>query len=255
MREYFLTLLFIIAVIFVNITIAQNRLNFNQFMSESEDFIKQPSKWTGKDWSIVGLSAASSLLLMQFDDGLRDRILMSRENINNMPAEFGRIWGEPYNTILICGVNAISGVVNNIYINKKIAFEIAQSAIYTGLTTQILKILFGRSRPYNNEGAFSFSPFNFSDDEWAFPSGHTSLGFSLSTVLSENSKSGFMKVVYYLPAFLTAYSRVYQDKHWLSDVFLGAVIGYTIGKWTVKIHEKNEGQFNPVPQFNFYVRF
>jgi len=243
-------------ILTTQINFAQNQLNFRQFRSETKDFLKQPSKWTGKDWSIIGLTATSTLLLMQFDEEVRDQVLITRENINNFPAEFGRIWGEPYNTLLIGGVNALSGVLNNIYMNKKVAFEIYQSALYTGLTTMLLKTILGRSRPYTNEGSFSFSPFNFSgDDEWSLPSNHTSLGFSLSTVLSENSKSDWMKVLYYVPAVLTAYSRVYQDKHWVSDVFLGAIIGYSIGKWTVKIHEKKEGPVNPIPQFSFYIKF
>lgn len=247
---------FLLTLIFISqFNFAQNKLNFSQFESETKDFFKQPSNWRNKDWTIIGLTAASTLMIMQFDDEVRDQVLLTRENIYNLPAEFGRIWGEPYNTLLIGGVNALSGIVNNIYMNKKVAFEIYQSAIYTGLTTVLFKTIIGRSRPYTNEGSLSFSPFNLSgDDEWSLPSGHVSLAFSLSTVLSENSKSELMKFIYFLPAFLTAYSRVYQDKHWLSDVFLGAVIGYSIGKWTVKIHEKNEGQFNPVPQFSFYIK-
>ncbi|NMB80997.1 MAG: phosphatase PAP2 family protein [Ignavibacteria bacterium] len=248
--------LIICTILITQICFAQNQLNFKQFRAETEDFIKQPTKWQSKDWSIIGLTAASTLMIMQFDEDVRDQVLINRENINNLPAEFGRIWGDPFNTLLIGGVNALSGVVNNIYMNKKVAFEIYQSAIYTGLTTMLIKTILGRSRPYTNEGSYSFSPFNLTgDDEWSLPSGHTSLGFSLSTVLSENSKSDLMKYIYFIPAFLTAYSRVYQDKHWLSDVLLGAVIGYSIGKWTVKIHKKNEGPVNPIPQFSFFIKF
>lgn len=255
MNKLFRLIYLSILILTAQINLSQNNLNFRQVGSETKEFIKQPSRWQSKDWSIIGLTTASTLMIMQFDDEVRDQVLLTRENIYNLPAEFGRIWGEPYNTLLIGGVNALSGIVNNIYMNKKVAFEIYQSAIYTGLTTMLIKTITGRSRPYTNEGSYSFSPFNLSgDDEWSFPSGHVSLAFSLSTVLSQNSKSELMKVIYYLPAFLTAYSRVYQDKHWLSDVFLGAVIGYSIGKWTVKIHEKNEGQVNPVPQFSFSIK-
>lgn len=233
---------------------AQNQLNFRQFTTETELLLKQPSKWKSRDWSLLGLTAASSILLMQFDENIRDEVLLNRENVNNILVEFGRIWGEPYNTALISGVNALTGIAYNDYMNKKVAFEIIQSALYTGLITQLLKVTFGRSRPYKNEGSFNFSPINFSgDDEWSFPSGHTSLGFSLSTVLSENSKNKFMKVLYYVPALLTAYSRVYQDKHWVSDVLIGAVLGYAIGKWTVKIHDENDQHIFPVQQFSFIL--
>lgn len=234
--------------------VAQNQLNFRQFKTDTELFLKQPTKWESRDWGLVGLSAVSSILLMQFDENVRDEVLLISENVSNFLVEFGRIWGEPYNTALISGVNALTGIANNDYMNKKVAFEIIQSALYTGLITQLMKVTFGRSRPYKNEGSSNFSPINFSgDDEWSFPSGHTSLGFSLSTVLSLNAKNEFMKVLYYLPALLTAYSRVYQDKHWISDVFLGAVIGYAIGKWTVRIHDQNDVQNFPVQQFTFIL--
>jgi membrane-associated phospholipid phosphatase len=244
----------IIFLCFSQNIISQNNLNFHQFINETGNFIKQPANWEAKDWGLLGLTAASSFLIMQFDDNVRDEILLNRGNYNSIPVEFGRIWGEPYNTVIISGVNALSGIANRNYLNKKVAFEIIQSALYTGLVTQLLKVTFGRSRPYTNEGSFNFSPINFSgDDKWAFISGHTSLGFSLSTVLSENSKNEFMKVLYYIPAFLTAYSRVYQDKHWVSDVFLGALLGYAIGRWTVKIHDENEKQLFPNQQFSFVL--
>ncbi|MDQ7815678.1 MAG: phosphatase PAP2 family protein [Melioribacteraceae bacterium] len=246
----------IIFLFFFQNIIAQNNLNFRQFINETGNFIKQPANWEAKDWGLLGLTAASSLLIMQFEDHVRDEILIKRENYNSIPVEFGRIWGEPYNTALISGVNALSGIANNNYLNKKVAFEIIQSALYTGLVTQFLKIAFGKSRPYTGEGSSNFSPINFSgDDNWSFISGHTSLGFSLSTVLSENSKNEFMKFLYYVPAILTAYSRVYQDKHWVSDVFLGALLGYAIGKWTVKIHDINEKQLLPNQQFSFVIPF
>jgi membrane-associated phospholipid phosphatase len=246
----------IIFLFFFQNIIAQNNLNFRQFINETGNFIKQPANWEAKDWGLLGLTAASSLLIMQFEDHVRDEILIKRGNYNSIPVEFGRIWGEPYNTALISGVNVLSGIANNNYLNKKVAFEIIQSALYTGLVTQFLKIAFGKSRPYTGEGSSNFSPINFSgDDNWSFISGHTSLGFSLSTVLSENSKNEFMKFLYYVPAILTAYSRVYQDKHWVSDVFLGALLGYAIGKWTVKIHDINEKQLLPNQQFSFVIPF
>ena len=33
-------------------------------------------------------------------------------------------------------------------------------------------------------------------------------------------------------------SRVYQDKHWISDCFMGAALGYFIATWVVDKHEK-----------------
>jgi membrane-associated phospholipid phosphatase len=40
-------------------------------------------------------------------------------------------------------------------------------------------------------------------------------------------------------ASLVAFERVYSDKHWTSDVFLGAAIGYFVAKDIVKKDNKN----------------
>jgi len=248
-RKNFL-LFSIIVIIAYQDVFPQNELNFRQFGRETEKFINQPGKWESGDWGMIGLAAASSFLLMQFDESIRDEVILNRAGETNFAVEFGRIWGEPYNTALISGINTLSGIVNDDYLNRKVAFEIIQSALYTGLITQLMKITFGRSRPYNDNGAFSFAPLTlFSDDDWSFPSGHTSLGFSLSTILSENTSNGTLKILYYVPAILTAYSRVYEDKHWVSDVFIGALIGYSVGKWVSKIHKQNEGTAQPVQSF------
>ena len=49
-----------------------------------------------------------------------------------------------------------------------------------------------------------------------------------------------MAVLCYIPAVLTALSRVYHDKHWTSDVFLGGLIGFTVGSWVTSIHDEKE---------------
>jgi membrane-associated phospholipid phosphatase len=98
----------------------------------------------------------------------------------------------------------------------------------------------GRARPYVDEGSKSFHPFSslfFKQDYQSLPGGHTTVAFVLSTVLSRNAKSGWLKGLAYLPAALTFVSRIYQDQHWTSDDFLGGVIGYFIATWVVDQHE------------------
>jgi len=69
----------------------------------------------------------------------------------------------------------------------------------------------------------------------AFPSGHTISIFGTATVISEMYKDTvWVPIVSYSLATLCGLSRVTEDTHWLSDVFLGAVLGYAIGKFVVK---------------------
>lgn len=65
------------------------------------------------------------------------------------------------------------------------------------------------------------------------------MAFTISTVLSRNVNPVWLKVLLYAPAALTYISRVYQDKHWTSDDFIGAALGYYVATWVVDKHENN----------------
>ncbi|MEW6193705.1 MAG: phosphatase PAP2 family protein [Bacteroidota bacterium] len=247
---------FIIFLISISTGYTQNKLNFDQFGDETIEFIRQPIKWNASDYGKLGLVALSTYLVMYLDEDIRSEMLMDRSYYYSLPIEGARIWGEPYTTLLFSGALAISGIANDNFTNKKIAFEIAQSAVYTVSVTQFLKLAVGRERPYLNSGATNFSPFQKVDnDYWSLPSGHTSLAFSLSTILSKNSKPDLLKAVWFIPAIMTAFSRVYQDKHWTSDVLLGAAVGYFIAEWVHKQHDAKETNMESNQLIMFSIAF
>jgi membrane-associated phospholipid phosphatase len=44
-------------------------------------------------------------------------------------------------------------------------------------------------------------------------------------LLAFYTKNNFLKVIYFLIAFLIAYSRMYLSEHFLKDVYTGSIIG------------------------------
>ncbi|MCP4150208.1 MAG: phosphatase PAP2 family protein, partial [bacterium] len=56
----------------------------------------------------------------------------------------------------------------------------------------------------------------------------------------------WVPVLSYSLATLSGLSRITEDTHWLSDVFVGAVLGYAIGKFVVK-RRNRKGNFNIMP--------
>jgi hypothetical protein len=228
---------------------AQNKYNLQQFQNESLDFIQQPTKWESNDWLKLGLVGAATFLAMQADQPVRDEFLKDRSYNKSVPIEFGRMWGEVYTPVAIAGAFGLHGLLAKDNSTKKIGYEIIQTTIYAGAITTALKLAFGRARPFTNEGSKSFGNWSFLDDSFhSLPSGHTTIAFSVSTVLAKNAKSDLVKILCYVPAVLTAVSRVYQDKHWVSDVFLGGIIGYTVGDWVTSKHEENKMIQIPSPQ-------
>ena len=68
----------------------------------------------------------------------------------------------------------------------------------------------------------------------SFPSGHTIAAFSIATVFADRyPKPRWHKWVAYGLAGSVAFSRMPLQAHYASDVFMGAVLGYTIAHYVV----------------------
>ncbi len=254
MKQTISGVLFLILA-FTAVVPAQNRYDFSQFGNETVDFIRQPLRWEGNDWLRLGLATAGTVLVMQVDQPVRDAILKDRSFYKSTPIEFGRLWGDTYSTIAAAGGFALHGILAGNRSSQKVAFEIAQSALYAGGITTALKLVLGRARPFTERGASAFQPFTVLDDDFhAFPSGHTTLAFALSTVLSRSAGSPALKIIAFLPAALTAYSRIYQDYHWTSDCLLGGIIGYAVATWVVDQHDRNESRVSISSVFPLTIR-
>lgn len=59
----------------------------------------------------------------------------------------------------------------------------------------------------------------------SFPSGHATQAFAILMCLAFTTKNQGMKFLFFIPAVLTAFSRVYLSQHWLIDITVGSIIG------------------------------
>ncbi len=245
MRRTYLLSLPLLIVICESSLFGQDRYDFSQFGDETWSFIKQPTRWEGSDWLKLGAAGAGTFLMMQADQPVRDAVLRNHAYSKSTLVESGRVYGELYSPVVLFSGFALHSLITHDMGTRKIAYEIGQASLYAGATTYLLKMAIGRARPYTNEGSKSFHPFSnlfFKQDYQSFPGGHTTVAFVLSTVLSRNAKSDWLKGIAYIPAALTFISRVYQDQHWTSDDLLGGIIGYFIATWVVDQHEQEEGR-------------
>lgn len=85
----------------------------------------------------------------------------------------------------------------------------------------------GRSRPDWEDGLLSFDPFS---GHASFPSGHVSLAFSVAGGVDAATDGWLPATAAYAVAGTTAFARLYDDKHWLSDVVVGAALSATVSR-------------------------
>lgn len=117
-----------------------------------------------------------------------------------------------------------------------------------GVANGTLKAVVGRQRPVGGDPR-SFRPFNL-DNRWqSFPSGHTVVVFSAASALATEADRPWVSAASYGAAALVGWSRVYEDKHWASDVVGGALVGVLAGRLTLagvhRLHP-HDGESAPV---------
>jgi membrane-associated phospholipid phosphatase len=126
-----------------------------------------------------------------------------------------------------------------------------QAFIHSGIITGIGKVAFSRKRPVGEYGAdwqpdgesiWHFFPgflksfqgepqSNYS----SFPSGHTSAAWSIATVVAKQyHETIWVPIVAYSLATAAGVTRMILNKHWTSDVIVGAAIGYGVGHFLFK---------------------
>lgn len=110
------------------------------------------------------------------------------------------------------------------------ALTIAEAAVVTGVVTQLAKFSFARARPY----AYYSNDYTNPDSKLSFFSGHTSYSFALSlssAMLLAESYPQHAVSLYATAIFLAtvpAYLRIAADKHYFTDVLIGAIVGSAI---------------------------
>jgi len=102
----------------------------------------------------------------------------------------------------------------------------------------LLKIIVQRPRPFDL-GIPVIEAVRSSTSGWwnySFPSFQAMLVLSALPILKKEFPR--LKYIWYIFAFLVAFSRVYFGVHFLSDVLAGALIGYIIGLLVLNLEEK-----------------
>jgi membrane-associated phospholipid phosphatase len=118
--------------------------------------------------------------------------------------------------------------------------------------TDVIKILAGRARPFVSNDT-SADDFRFGrgwrggGDFQSFPSGHSTAAFTAASLVTSESRRWWPQGIWivapvmYGGATLVALSRMYHNKHWASDVAVGAAIGTFSG---LKVERYNHSHPN-----------
>jgi membrane-associated phospholipid phosphatase len=186
--------------------------------------VQQPGTIRWWQGAIV-LGGISGLMLL---DGPTQRFAQdNRTRTGNDLAGGLRHFGQPevYGTITLGLVGA--GLITGNDAVTRAGGRLATTLALAGAASTVGKWAFGRPRPSQSLDADGYIPFS---GQQAMPSGHTTMAFALATSLADDIHSPVASVGLYTLATGVGWSRVNDNRHWLTDVAVGAVLGITSAK-------------------------
>ena len=157
--------------------------------------------------------------LKSFDLSIRDELRYVERKVNlDDYLEFSPL-------VAVYGLNLLGK--NGVHDLRALSKITGYSIVITGVSVYSIKLLTGIERP--DGSAFT-----------SFPSGHTATAFMCAEILNQEYKddSILYGILGYTAAAATGYLRIYNDKHWFSDVVAGAGFGILSTKLSYLLHEK-----------------
>lgn len=140
-----------------------------------------------------------------------------------------------YITELGDGLFAIFLVIVLLFNNVKKAVYLLLAYSFASLLTTVLKnfVFIDTWRPGFVFQYFVHHPLKLVEDVFlntgnnTFPSGHATAAFAVFFSLLFMSKNQLLKFLFFMLAILATFSRTYLSQHWLIDIYIGSIIGFS----------------------------
>lgn len=213
---------------------------------ETGEFLAAPFRTDNNAiWKTLAVAGAVGLTYI-YDTDIRDKVQETRGKTLDRAADAGNVIGNPFVHLGVAGAVWGGGLLADSPRWRDTGLMMGEAAVIADAATLVLKQAVGRARPLTGSSKGSFRPFQFTSDYDSFPSMHTASSFAMASVISRTSGSVPVGVLSYATAAFVGFSRMYEDKHWASDVLLGAVIGELAGR-VVTDHYARKGSVTLVP--------
>ncbi|MBP5855924.1 phosphatase PAP2 family protein [Marivibrio halodurans] len=190
------------------------------------EMAKRPFDFSTRSLIIDAIALGGFGALYLADEDIRDTAQDSQSGGADDFFDAVEVGGRFYGLLAVGAGAWAAGEVAGDRSLQRVGLNGFQSVLLAAIPVEATKALFGRSRPLKDQG----------NDDWfdegnSFLSGHTTYAFAAaSSVAHEYGHIGWVPWVAYGAAGLVGAQRIYDDKHWSSDVFLSALVGWGIGQ-------------------------
>lgn len=210
--------------------------------------------FTWRDGALAGIFALGTVAIHPLDKHYADRLQDPRNQENRVlhDAAIGfRTIAVPGSVVIGVGMYTIGRLANNPRM-ADLGLHGTEALFVGDGVAVLLKGIFGRARPFvdsvpNPNNWQLFRGFTSDTRYKSFPSGHTVAGFAAAAAVANETSRWWPNTRWiigptmFAGATLIGLSRMYNNRHWASDVIMGAAIGTFAGNKVVRYHHSHPG--------------
>lgn len=232
-------------------TIRLNKHYFKKYWTDTKGIVTSPIRWQQNDWIKFGAIVTSIGTISLADQSVADFAQTHKsKSLSFISDDLLEHFGAEHSFLVLSGILTY-GMLSKKEKCVSTALLGLESFLLASIVTRVPKLLLGRQRPDNWEG---YGPYTFKGpfEGTSFPSGHTTASFAVASVIATQYRDiRWVPVAAYSVASLAGLSRIYDNRHWLSDVVGGAVVGTLVGNFVSRRVPNSKLNIVPVGGTNF----
>lgn len=221
-------------------------------LAQADSIPRQPF-FTWRDVAILEAFAIATVATAPLDTRFAQRLQNASVQENRSMRRFSTFVEtvtDPGAVVIGTGMYAFGRIAKN-HRAADLGLHGTEALLIGSQLGNLLKGVVGRARPYLNVNSphdyQTFRGFSKGSDYRSFPSGHTIAAFAAASSVTSETKRWWPKSfwiigpVMYGGAAAVGWSRMFNNKHWASDVITGAAIGTFAGLKVVTWHHMHPG--------------
>lgn len=195
---------------------------------DQKDFWTAPFHFSGKQWEWVAPSLVIGGLLIKADKSLEKHVPTTPSTVSHAA------------TASNMGVAALAAGGAGLFLlghmqsddqKRETGILAGEAALGAFADTEIFKYAAGRERPFTGSGTGRFF---VSGD--SFPSVHSSVSWAIASVIAHEYPGPLTQILAYGAAGGVSAARWAGQKHFASDVLIGAALGWYMGRQVYREH-------------------
>ena len=232
-----------------------NKTYIKSYWTDFKGLAASPAKWSKGEALAAGSIVATGALLYWQDKNITEFFKDNQSDFfDDANKYFFDPFGKMYYTIPLMAGFYIYGSAAKKNKPKAVAMDFVKASLYSGVIVTALKHLTHRHRPYQTDPLNPYlwdGPLTDDMNYTSFPSGHTIMAWTFASVLATHYRDKlWVPITVYSLATMEGLARIYAQKHWSTDVLVGAALGYAIGTYVVK-HSNCNFILTPVVSSNY----